>query len=76
VLYPEFQTVANTYHVSAQQVALAWLRQTNSSIIAIPAFTSLKTADDSYASFSLELTTEEMHMLDNAKTPNESVYPD
>ena len=75
-LYPEFQNVANTYSVSAQQVALAWLRQTNTSIISIPAFTSLHTANDSYASLSLQLSAEEMSILDNATTPNESVYPD
>lgn len=75
-LYPEFQDIASKYGVSAQQVALAWLRQTSVSIIAIPAFTSLATADDSYASLSLELTSDDMQILDNAKTPNESVYPD
>ena len=75
-LYPEFQNVATTYSVSAQQVALAWLRQTNQSIVAIPAFTSLRTMHDSYASLSLQLSAEEMRILDNATTPNESVYPD
>ncbi len=75
-LYPEFQTIAHRYEVSAQQVALAWLRQTNPSILAIPAFTSLRTSDDSYASLSLELSADEMTTLDNAVTPNESVYPD
>lgn len=75
-LYPEFQAIAKKHSVSAQQVALAWLRQTNTSIIAIPAFTSLRTMNDSYASLSLELSGEEMEALDNAKTPNESVYPD
>ena len=75
-MYPEFQTVANAYSVSAQQVALAWLRQTNQSIIAIPAFTSIRTADDSYASLSLELSENDIMTLDNAVTPNESVYPD
>lgn len=75
-LYPEFQSIAVKYGVSAQQVALAWLRQTNVSILAIPAFTSIRTADDSYASLSLQLTEEDMKALDNAKTPNESVYPD
>ena len=75
-LYPEFQVVANNYSVSAQQVALAWLRQTNQSIIAIPAFTSIRTADDSYASLALELSETDMATLDNAVTPNESVYPD
>ena len=74
--YPEFQSVAEKYEVSAQQVALAWLRQTNVSIISIPAFTSIRTADDSYASLTLELAVDDMDVLDNAKTPNESVYPD
>lgn len=75
-LYPEFQAVADKYSVSAQQVALAWLRQTNLSIIAIPAFTSLRTMNDSYASLTLELSSEDMRVLNFAKTPNESVYPD
>jgi aryl-alcohol dehydrogenase-like predicted oxidoreductase len=75
-LYPEFQRIANTYSVSAQQIALTWLRQTNKSIIAIPAFTSLHTADDSYASLSLELSESDITTLDQAVTPNQSVYPD
>jgi aryl-alcohol dehydrogenase-like predicted oxidoreductase len=81
-LHPEFAQVAAALsgrtgrEVSAQQVALAWLIASGPTVVPIPGFTRVETAAASAAAADLELTTDELAVLDASAAVRGSVFPD
>ena len=74
--HPEFADVAAAHEVTAQQVALAWLRSQGNAMTPIPAFKRIATADASIAAMDLQLSTGEIARLNDSKYTPHSVYPD
>jgi aryl-alcohol dehydrogenase-like predicted oxidoreductase len=74
-LYPEFNEVARDLEVTAQQVALAWLRTHSNVLVPIPGFTKIKTAESTIASADLTLSNDQIALLNSSKPGNGSVYP-
>lgn len=74
--HPEFAEVARARGITAQQVALAWLRSQGNAMLPIPAFTRIATADASIAAMDLQLSEAELTLLDGSKYTPQSVYPD
>jgi aryl-alcohol dehydrogenase-like predicted oxidoreductase len=75
-LYPDFAEVAHHHEVTPQAVALAWLRQLGSTVIAVPGFRRLATLNDALSSVSVHLTAAEMDRLNASPVGDGSVYPD
>lgn len=81
-LHPEFAQVAaaagarSGRDVTAQQVALAWLIASGPSVVPIPGFTRAATAAASAAAADLELTADELALLDASPAVRGSVFPD
>jgi aryl-alcohol dehydrogenase-like predicted oxidoreductase len=75
-LHPAFQQVANELDVTAQQVALRWLRHHSEVMVPIPGFTKIATATASIASMELEFSAEQLELLDMSPAGDGSVYPD
>jgi aryl-alcohol dehydrogenase-like predicted oxidoreductase len=81
-LHPEFAAVAaaagarSGRDVTAQQVALAWLIASGPSVVPIPGFTRAATATASAAAADLELTADELALLDASPAAGISVFPD
>ena len=81
-LHPEFAEVAAAVgaragrDVTAQQVALAWLIASGPSVVPIPGFTRPQTATASAAAADLELTSDEVALLDASPANRGSVFPD
>lgn len=81
-LYPEFAAVAAElatslgHDVTAQQVALAWLSASGSSLVPIPGFTRAATVDSSAAAADLVLSPEQQARLDASPAGPGSMYPD
>lgn len=81
-LYPEFAAVASEVtattgtSTSPQQVALAWLSASGSSVVPIPAFTRAATADSSAAAAHVVLTADQVARLDASPAGPDSRFPD
>lgn len=75
-LYPDFATVATHHRVSAQAIALAWLRSLGSTVIPVPGFRRLQTLNDALTSVSVHLTEAEVELLNASPEGPGSVYPD
>jgi len=75
-LYPAFADVAQHHGVSAQAVALAWLRALGSTVVPVPGFRRLATLNDALTSLSVHLTSDEMATLNASPQGPGSVYPD
>ncbi|MBI1376904.1 MAG: aldo/keto reductase [Frankiales bacterium] len=81
-LHPEFAAVAaevsasSGTQVSAQQVALAWLRAAGSTVVPIPGSTRAATTDASAAAADVELSAEQVARLDASPVGAGSVFPD
>jgi aryl-alcohol dehydrogenase-like predicted oxidoreductase len=74
--FPAFQKVADEHDVSAQMIALAWLKTHSKSVIPIPGFTRISTAQDSIDSVNIALTDDQIEFLNNSPAGDGSVYPD
>lgn len=74
--FPAFQEVANDHSVSAQMIALAWLRTQSPVMVPIPGFTKISTAQSSIDSTEIKLTSEQIEYLNNSPAGDGSVYPD
>lgn len=74
--YPEFADVGMRHDKSAQQIALAWLLSQGPAMIPIPAFRRNETADSSAAAADIELSSEDLDLLNNSGAGPGSVYPD
>lgn len=81
-LYPEFAAVAaeqsgsSGRDITPQQVALAWLSASGSSLVPIPGFTRTATVDASADAESLVLTPDQLARLDTSPAGPGSMYPD
>ncbi|MFN8158166.1 MAG: aldo/keto reductase [Candidatus Nanopelagicales bacterium] len=81
-LYPEFAAVATELasslgrDVTPQQVALAWLSASSSSLVPIPGFTRTATVDASAAAAYLVLSPDQLARLDASPAGPGSKYPD
>ncbi len=81
-LYPEFAAVASEVTattgtpISPQQVALAWLSESGSSVVPIPAFTRAATADSSAAAAHVVLVADQVARLDASPAGPDSRFPD
>ncbi len=81
-LYPEFAVVAAElaaslgHDVTAQQVALAWLSASGSTLVPIPGFTRAATVDSSAAAADLVLSPGHLARLDASPAGPGSMYPD
>ena len=74
--FPAFNEVARQLDVSAQMVALAWLRTHSKVVIPIPGFTRISTAQDSIDSTELVLNADQIEYLNASPAGDGSVYPD
>ena len=74
--FPEFAEVGEKHDASAQEVALAWLIAQGPSLIPIPAFTRIATAESAATAAFLQLDAEDLARLDASATGPGSVYPD
>lgn len=62
--HPIFAEVAARHHTSAQNVALAWLMAQGPHLIPIPGFTRTTSADSADAAAHLQLSPEDIALLD------------
>jgi len=81
-LYPEFAVVADElstvggHPVTPQEVALAWLSASGSTVVPIPGFSRPETARTSARAAGLTLSEEQRARLDASPTGAASVFPD
>jgi aryl-alcohol dehydrogenase-like predicted oxidoreductase len=81
-LYPEFAVVADELSVvggqpvTPQEVALAWLSASGSTVVPIPGFSRPETARTSARAAGLTLSEEQRARLDASPTGAASVFPD
>jgi len=81
-LYPEFAVVADELSVvggqpvTPQEVALAWLSASGSTVVPIPGFSRPETARTSARAAGLTLSQEQRARLDASPTGAASVFPD
>jgi aryl-alcohol dehydrogenase-like predicted oxidoreductase len=81
-LYPEFAVVADELSVvggqpvTPQEVALAWLSASGSTVVPIPGFSRPETARTSARAAGLTLSEEQRAQLDASPTGAASVFPD
>lgn len=78
---PVFAEVASRHTIdgspaTAHQVALAWLLTHSPVMLPIPAFSRVETAENSVKAVSLELTSEDLELLNSGDFETHSVYPD
>jgi len=73
--YEVFSIVADTHDVSPHRVALAWLLRQESNVIPIPGSTRPETILDSLGAIDLELTDDEVALLDASVPEGTSQYP-
>lgn len=74
--FPAFQQVADELSVTAQMVALAWLKTHADVMIPIPGFTKVATAQASIDSMTIELSESQIEFLNASPAGDGSVYPD
>lgn len=74
--YPDFQRIAEHRGTTAQNIALAWLIAQGPHCVPIPAFTRKETADHSAAAAHIQLSTEELAILDATIARDSSVDSD
>lgn len=80
--YPEFGVVAAELtestgtEVTAHEVALAWLVAQGPTVVPIPGFTRVATADSAARAAYLDLTPAQVARLDASPAADDSVYPD
>jgi aryl-alcohol dehydrogenase-like predicted oxidoreductase len=81
-LYPQFAVVAAELtaagggDVSAQQVALAWLMRAGATVVPIPAFTRVATAEATIGALDVDLSDDQLARLDASPALGRSVFPD
>ncbi len=75
-LHPEFASVAARHGVSAQQIALAWLQSLSPWVLPIPAFTRFATAQDSWSSLEIQLSAEDLELLNSREVGPSPTYPE
>ena len=81
-LHPEFAAVAHEVAgtsgraVTPQEVALAWLSASGSTVVPIPGFSRTSTARTSAHAGAVSLTADQVSRLDAAPVGNGSVFPD
>ena len=69
------RTVADKYHVSPAQIALAWLLAKGSDIVPIPGTKRRVTMEDSVAAASITLTAQDIAILESAAPVGETAGP-
>ena len=74
--YPDFQRIAEHRGTTAQNIVLAWLIAQGPHCVPIPAFTRKETADHSAAAAHIQLSTEELAILDATIARDSSVDSD
>ncbi len=73
--YAAFSDIGRQHGVSPYQVALAWLLAKSPNVIPVPGATRPETIQDSLAARALELSEEEISMLDATVPEGTSQYP-
>lgn len=75
-LFPAFAAVGEKHDASPQEVAIAWLRSQGPSMIPIPAFTRVATAESTATAAFLGLDSEDLELLNSSALGPGSLYPD
>ena len=76
LLFPAFRKVADELSVTAQMIALAWLKTHSPVMTPIPGFTRINTAQSAIESMEIELNPAQIEFLNSSPAGDGSVYPD